>query len=178
MRNDRHLLYPHTSTFSFLLALAAIIVSTINVVFAQAVPPDSRFGAVEAFRAPKEAAELGIGWERAVFLWSELQPNRPDEWNIFHFEDGWLAEATAQGRQMVGLIEGTPTWATDGPPGAGVPRGLYLPIDDPGNLWATFVRTIVRRYAGRIDHWIIWNEPDIAPGEYGVQWEGSVARYA
>jgi cell division septation protein DedD len=58
-----------------------------------------------------------------------------------------------------------------------VPLGLYLPIDDPGNLWATFVRTIVRRYAGRIDHWIVWNEPDIAPGEYGVQWEGSVADF-
>jgi hypothetical protein len=132
---------------------------------------------VEAFRAPGEAAELGIGWERVIFFWSELQRNGPDEWNDFHFEEGWLSDALAHGREMVGLLEGTPAWATDGVPNAGVPRGLYLPIDDPGNLWATFVRTIVRRYAGRIDRWIIWNEPDIAPGEYGTQWVGSVADF-
>ena len=59
----------------------------------------------------------------------------------------------------------------------GVPRGLYLPIDDPNNLWAAFVRKVVKRYAGRIDHWIIWNEPDIEPPDDGIQWGGTVADY-
>ncbi len=157
--------------------LLAVALVAPTIASGQSPPPDPRFGAVEAFRAPADAAELGLGWERIIFLWSELQPNGPEEWNIFHVEDGWLADAAAHSRQVVGLLEGTPTWATDGSRGAGVPRGLYLPIDDPANLWATFVRTIVRRYAGRIDHWIVWNEPDIAPGEYGVQWEGSVADF-
>ena len=157
--------------------LAAILVFATPLVSAQATPPDPRFGAVEAFRSPGDAAELRLGWERVIFFWNQLQPAGPDEWNDFYFEDGWLADALSHGRQVVGLLEGTPAWATDGSPNAGVPRGLYLPIDDPGNLWATFVRTIVRRYAGRIDHWIIWNEPDIAPGEYGMQWEGTVADF-
>src|SRR3990172_4370349 len=160
--------------------LPLLLVVTLGVTelsSAQSAPPDSRFGAVEAFRAPVEAAELGLGWERIIFFWSQLQPYSPDDWNVFHVEDGWLADAAAHGRQVVGLIEGTPKWATDGTLGAGVPRGLYLPIDDPSNLWATFVRALVRRYAGRIDHWIIWNEPDIAPGEYGMQWEGTVADF-
>ena len=166
-----------TPTLPYFIAFTAIFVCTTTLVSAQSTPPDPRFGAVEAFRSPKDAAELRLGWERAIFFWNQLQPNGPNEWNDFHFEDGWLADATAHGRQIVGLLEGTPAWATDGSPSAGAPRGLYLPVDDPGNLWATFVRTIVRRYAGRIDHWIIWNEPDIAPGEYGVQWDGSVADF-
>lgn len=167
----------HTPTLPTLFLLALAVLSIPSDAAAQPTPPDPRFGAVEAFRASKEAAELRLGWERVIFFWYQLQPNGPDDWNEFYYEDGWLHDALANGRQVVGLLEGTPGWATDGSLNAGVPRGLYLPIDDPGNLWATFVRTIVRRYAGRIDDWIIWNEPDIAPGEYGVQWEGSVADF-
>ena len=38
---------------------------------------DTRFGAVEAFWAPNEAAALGIGWERILFYWNQLQPFGP-----------------------------------------------------------------------------------------------------
>jgi hypothetical protein len=50
-------------------------------------------------------------------------------------------------------------------------------VDDPGNLWATYVRHMVSDYKGQIRHWIIWNEPDIAQGDYGVQFDGTVADY-
>ncbi len=139
--------------------------------------PDPRFGAVEAFRDPNSARDLNLGWDRILFYWSELQPYGPDDWNIYHVEDGWISTALANGRQVVGLLENTPRWATDGANQIGVPRGLYLPIDDPGNLWAAFVRKVVKRYAGRIDHWIIWNEPDIQPPDDGIQWGGTVADY-
>jgi hypothetical protein len=179
MQNDNHrTAHAYRPIFPYVIASVAILCFLTGIVSAQSTPPDPRFGAVEAFRAPKDAADLGLGWERAIFFWNQIQPNSPNEWNDFYFDEGWLADARAHGREMVGLLEGTPGWATDGSPNAGVPRGLHRPIDDPGNVWATFVRTIVRRYAGRIDHWIIWNEPDIVPPEYGVQWDGSVADYA
>jgi len=140
--------------------------------------PDPRFGAVEAFRDPDAAKDLNLGWERILFYWSELQRNGPDDaWNIYHVPDGWLDNARKAGRQVVGVLENTPAWATDGTPGIGVPRGLYLPIDDDGNLWARFVRQTVRRYAGIVDHWVIWNEPDIQPPDDGLQFEGTVADY-
>ena len=146
-------------------------------VFAQS-SPDPRFGAVEAFRNPDAARDLNLGWERILFYWSELQRNGPDDaWNIYHVPDGWLDNARKAGRQVVGVIENTPAWATDGSPNIGVPRGLDLPIDDPQNLWAGFVRQLVRRYAGIVDHWVIWNEPDIQAPADGVQFEGSVADY-
>lgn len=159
------------------LLAVCLLPSPSSLVQAQS-SPDVRFGAVEAFRDPAAAADLNLGWERILFYWSQLQRSGPDDaWNIYHVQDNWIADAAAHGRQVVGLIENTPAWATDGSPNIGVPRGLYLPIDDPGNLWATFVRQLVSRYVGRIDHWIIWNEPDIQPPDYGLQFEGSVADY-
>jgi hypothetical protein len=31
---------------------------------------DPRFGAVESFWAPNEAADLGVGWDRILFYWN------------------------------------------------------------------------------------------------------------
>jgi hypothetical protein len=157
----------------------ALVISTLLVApsEAQSPPPDRRFGAVEAFRDSGAAAEAGVGWERILFYWSELQREGPGEWNGYHVPDEWLNQAAAADREVVAVLKHTPAWATDGPPGCGVPRGLDLPVDDPGNLWAAFVRRTVEIYRGRIRHWIIWNEPDIAPGEYGAEWCGSIEEY-
>ncbi|HZY44507.1 MAG TPA: hypothetical protein VFF70_07140, partial [Anaerolineae bacterium] len=111
------------------------------------------------------------------FDWSQLQGSGPNDWNQFQVQDNWIDDAAQHGRQVVGLMENTPHWATDGTTGSGVPRGLYLPIDNPNNLWAGFVRALVKRTVGRVDHWIIWNEPDIEPPDSGIQFDGSVADY-
>jgi hypothetical protein len=133
---------------------------------------------VESFWAPGEAAELGVGWERILFYWNEIQPTGPNDWNTLHVHEEWLAEATAQGRQVTGLLKNTPVWATDGQAAAGVPRGLYLPIDDPGNLWANYTRRVAAYYSAHgVHNWIIWNEPDIAPDVYGHEFSGSMADY-
>src|SRR5690606_41333125 len=44
-------------------------------------------------------------------------------------------------------------------------------------LWAGFVREVVSAYEGRINRWIIWNEPDIPIDVFGAAWQGSVADY-
>ncbi|MBU0704780.1 MAG: hypothetical protein KKC18_13040, partial [Chloroflexi bacterium] len=161
----------------FALSLFILCALLIPPARAQSSPPDPRFGAVEAFRDPVAAAEAGVGWERILFYWSELQPNGPDDWNGYHVPDEWLNQAAAAGREVTAVLKNTPAWATDGLPGCGVPRGLYLPVDDPGNLWAAFVRRTVQIYAGRINHWIIWNEPDIPLGVFGCEWCGSMGEY-
>ena len=161
----------------FALSLFVLCALLIPPVRAQSSPPDPRFGAVEALRDPVAAAEAGVGWERILFYWSELQPNGPEEWNGYHVPDVWLSQAAAAGREVAAVLKHSPGWATDGPAGCGVPRGLDLPVDDPGNLWAAFVRRTVQIYTGRINHWIIWNEPDIAPQDYGAEWCGSIEEY-
>ncbi|MEA3340994.1 MAG: hypothetical protein U9R15_13610, partial [Chloroflexota bacterium] len=136
--------------------------------------PDYRFGVVEAYAAPNAAAALGAGWTRVTFEWNRIQTNSPAEWNITPISDEMLANELAQGRQVTGLLITTPGWATDVGIGPGVPQGLYLPTGDPNNLWANFVRAIVGRYAGRIDHWTIWNEPEIPVSSPDMTWGGSV----
>lgn len=144
----------------------------------QDTPVDPRFGLVEAFWGPEDAAELHVGWDRILFYWNEIQPTGPDDWNTLHVLEEWLVDAEAHDRTVLGLLKNTPAWATDGPPYSGVPRGLYLPIDDPGNLWAGYVRKVVQYYAPRgVHNWIIWNEPEIDAGVYGHEFEGTTADY-
>ncbi len=139
---------------------------------------DPRFGAVESFWAPNEAADLNVGWDRVLFYWNEIQPNGPGDWNTLHVLEEWLVDANNHGRTILGLLKNTPVWATDGEPYSGVPRGLYLPVDDPGNLWANYVRRVATYYGPRgVHNWIVWNEPDIAAGVYGYEFGGSTEDY-
>ena len=165
--------------FVFLLSIVILVngLTTHQESRAQSVI-DPRFGAIESFWAPEEAAELGVGWERILFYWSEIQPTGADDWNTLHVLEEWLAEANTQGRTIVGLLKNTPEWATDDQPFSGVPRGLYLPVDDPGNLWATYVRQVADYYGPRgVHNWIIWNEPDIAQDVYGHEFSGTTRDY-
>lgn len=139
---------------------------------------DTRFGAIESFWEPEYAADLGVGWDRILFLWHEIQPTGPEDWNTLHVLEEWLVDAQENGRTIVGLLKSTPPWAAESEPYAGVPQGLYLPLDDPGNLWANFVRRAADYYGARgVHHWIVWNEPDIAPGVYGYEFGGSMQDY-
>jgi hypothetical protein len=166
---------------ALLLALTlCLVLVSIPAAVAQDGDRDPRFGAVEAFWDPQAAGEAGVAWERILFYWSQLQPTGPDDWNTLHVPDEWLQWAQAGGREVVGLLKNTPPWAAagDGVSEASPPRGLELPISDPGNLWAAFVARVVAHYAPRgVHRWIIWNEPDISPGVYGEEWGGSVEEY-
>ena len=138
---------------------------------------DRRFGAVDASDNSSAASQLGVGWTRLRFVWSEIQPNDSGEWNNARLEAQVNAEIAA-GREVVGLIVNTPPWARQDGNKAGVPNGMELPANDPDNLWATFLRRLVTQYAGRVNHWIIWNEPDIWDSKYGGQtWGGSVDEF-
>ncbi len=158
--------------FAPLYTLADPPASTVQAI------PDRRFGVVETYDDPASAAAIGAGWTRVRFPWADLQPNNDGEWNNAFFTDEMLAAEIAAGREVVGMIVNTPFWALNDASVPGVPRGLYLPESDPGNVWATFVRQIVSRYAGRIDRWIIWNEPDIWDPAYpGRTWGGTVEEF-
>jgi hypothetical protein len=154
-----------------------LLACTVAVLFAgygsqsAAAQPDVRFGVVEAYAAPAAASQAGVAWERVRFHWAEIQAGGEGSWNSGDLTDDLLGRELSAGRQLVGLLIGIPDWANEN----GIPRGLELPHTDPRNTWATFVRTVVARYAGRIDHWILWNEPDVWDANHaGHTWGGSV----
>jgi hypothetical protein len=172
------------STIPALLRQAGMALGAAIAAFALITPPtptarsqviDQRFGLIEPHDAPERADELGVGWGRARFHWGCIQPDGPDQWVEAELTGDELAREMASGREVIGLLIGMPDWARDAD---GLPRGLYLPIDDPGNTWAGFVRQAVTRYRGQIDHWIVWNEPDVwDPDHPGYTWPGDEADY-
>jgi len=99
------------------------------------------------------------------------------DWNKFYFLDEVPNRELNDGREMGGLLIGTPYWAAGS--SRGVPTGLYYRYSDPNNAWGQFVKETVQRYQGRIHHWIIWNEPDIWNNAQGTMaWEGGAEDYA
>ncbi len=163
-----------------LSALLAVASFLLLPGIAAAGPPDPRFGAVEAYLAPEQATAAGIGWERLFISWERIQPSGAWEWNSAAIlPDDVIERERAAGRELVGLLINTPGWASDDGTPRAVPRGLNLPFDHPDNLWGRFVARIVARYRGRIDHWIVWNEPDVWDPEHpGYTWRGTEADFA
>ncbi len=140
----------------------------------------SCFGIVEAYYRPGDARDLGVGWERIIFEWRMFQPNGPDDFYTSTIPDQWLGDAKAAGRDVVGLLKNTPYWASGTDKLGSPPTGLDLPIDDPDNYWAAFVKRVASTYSERwnIHHWIIYNEPDIRPGDLpSYEFDGGVADY-
>lgn len=141
---------------------------------------DPRFGVVEAWRDPSAATNLGVAWERLTFWWKNIQPSGPNSYNLWATDrDHQINHELAHGRQLVGLLINTPDWAALHPEqhGDSIPKGLYLPYNDPNNYWGHFIKLIVAHYKGRIDDWILWNEVSIPSGQW-CTWHGSVADYA
>jgi hypothetical protein len=131
----------------------------------------SPFGVIDD--SPTDPAilrELGVGWQQIPFSWASLQPDGSDS-----FEPLDLPSR----REIVGLITETPTWASESGAANAVPDGLYLPVDDPANVWAVFITHLVTIYAPQgVHHWVIYDEPDVRLGEGRVQFAGDVDDYA
>ena len=138
-------------------------------------PGQGRFGIVEAYEAPDLAQSAGARWERLNFWWNQVQPNGPQEWRIENVvPDKHVDGELRRGMTLVGLLGNPPQWATRN---GSVPLNLSTEPADPQNYWARFVRDVVKRYAGRIDYWMIWNEPDIDAGSAHSTWAGSEEEY-
>lgn len=164
----------------FLTLTAVLTTATLS---AQSDSPVSPFGVIESYEAADQAGDLNISWTRMQFHWGELQPNNADEWEVTSSTEGEDSETVYDQidaeirakREVTGLLIGIPDWARDEDD---LPQGLWLPHDDPNNLWANFVRETVTRYDGRITHWTIWNEPDIDHTELAHTWDGDVDDFA
>jgi hypothetical protein len=95
--------------------------------------------------------EAGIGWVRIDFIWAQVEPEPGvARWQIY---DDIVAVARSRGLRVLALIGYIPAWATDGPELSGVPRQV--------SDWADFCYRAAQRYREDIQHWEIWNEPNL-----------------
>jgi hypothetical protein len=156
-----------------LLAIISLIGPAAGTQSASAQPPapDPRFGIVETFVNSTAASQAGAGYTRIILRWDVIQPASPVDWKPANVPDPVIAEELAAGRQVVGVLIGTPAWASaqGGLSAKDVPDIFY---------WQAFVRRMAQQYQDRIRHWIIWNEPDVWDMNHpGSTWDGTEADY-
>ena len=98
--------------------------------------------------------EMGASTIVEFFPWAYIENQRGQyDWQQ---TDRILRHAENQGIEIIARMGFVPAWAR--------PEDStlnYLP-DDSYDEFADFVATFAERYAGRIDHIIIWNEPNLA----------------
>ena len=142
---------------------------------------DGRFGMVQGIVQPDLAWQAGARWDRIIFPWSLIQRDGPNAWTQLYFTDEAIRAQARRGVTVAGILIYTPQWASPWPEkGRPVdpPRGLDLKYDDPNNLWGQFVRKVVDRHRGVVDHWIVWNEPDLYTPGLRYTFDGSFEQYA
>src|SRR5262245_10962307 len=96
-------------------------------------------------------AQAGIGWIRVDFNWYLMQPTRDSfDWTL---TDQIVDQAVARGLSVFATLAYTPGWANGG-------AGTNVPPTNSGD-WYAFVFATVSRYRDRVQHWGMWNEPNL-----------------
>ncbi|HOG46830.1 MAG TPA: hypothetical protein PLB78_09315, partial [Anaerolineae bacterium] len=106
----------------------------------------------------------GFHWVRQRFLWAEIEPAHGSYcWERW---DAIVRECSARGLQIVAVLDTSPAWAR-APEDAGNP---LAPPHDPADL-AAFAHALAVRYGASIDHYQVWDQPNISPhwGERDIE---------
>lgn len=103
----------------------------------------------------------GIGWAHVAVIWPYVESARGQrDWSVY---DAIVAAAQARHIKVLATILYTPPWATTGTTWTAIPDT---------SAWMDFCGAAARRYQGVIDHWGVWNEPNLA--EF---WSGTRQQY-
>lgn len=108
--------------------------------------PDAPDSARQMERAADLAMAAGVKWSREEFYWGIIETERGKfDWSHY---DRVADTARRHGISVYGLIDYWNPWTKP-----------YTPegIAD----YAAYCKALVGRYKGRINHWEIWNEPNI-----------------
>lgn len=192
----------HLLRFSLSLLLSSLLLTqTGSAAPLSPLPPvheaDGSLGLCYAFYDDpwmQLAANAGARWDRFDFRWNATEVS--SGYYEFSGHEAILNRYAALGIPMniVGILGSPAVWAADCPAVIqrapqpllmGHPRNdpvgwrpcppkeLKRAWDDPENLWARYVETVVGHFKGRVDVWEIWNEPDLT----GF-WLGTPEEYA
>lgn len=107
-------------------------------------------------RSLQMAREMGADTVVEFFPWAYAEPSRGQyNWTSF---DRIIKHARNQGLHIIARLGLVPAWAREDAENSTL---NYLP-DESFDEFAAFVAAFAGRYAGVVDHIIIWNEPNLS----------------
>ena len=117
------------------------------------------------------ASEGGIQWGREQFNWDVIEPSdvKPENDEQFQWDayDGVIDAYEKAGITPVGLLTYSTSWASAN---SAASNYEFYPPDI--NAWKNYVKNVAEHYAGRVEYWEIWNEPN-----HSGFWQGTDAEY-
>lgn len=109
----------------------------------------------------------GIAWAKQHFPWEEIeQPRKGQAFDTKYAQSTWdkfdeiVRLAEAKGLRLIARVDRPPAWAR---------ADKTRPNGPPDNLadFGDFVFQLASRYRGKVDHFQVWNEPNL-----GEEWTG------
>ena len=104
-------------------------------------------------RTATALTELGADWVRMSVSWSDEVEPRKGTYNVSRF-DSAIDIARNAGYRVILMVEESPSWAHDGTNKNSPPR-------DNADL-ADFMGFLAARYAGKVEAYEVWNEPNLS----------------
>ncbi|WP_376793416.1 cellulase family glycosylhydrolase [Thermoflexus sp.] len=136
----------------------------VNTFLEQEVEPEKRE------RTVRMVAAAGFRWIRQEFPWADIEIHGKGDFEDrrhLPYRSAWekydhiVDLAERYGLRLIVRLTSPPAWSRHD----GEARGAFAPPDNPEDF-ADFAEAVARRYRGRVFHYQIWNEPNIAP-EWG-----------
>lgn len=100
--------------------------------------------------------DLGVKWLRWDIDWIAVQSRNPNDY-YWSASDRVVLTADRYGIRSLGIITYSPSWAHNGR----CIKGNHCAPSSPASF-ARFAATVSERYEGIINHFEIWNEPNLA----------------
>ena len=110
-------------------------------------------------RSPNLIAALrqsNAGWIRINFYWANIERS-PGKFDWGAIDEGVAKLRKANINLIVTLYGPVPCWALTDKENCKGPQWTAPPTGP----WMNFVQTAVKRYVGKVNHWEIWNEPNL-----------------
>ena len=138
-----------------MLAVAALATPSIAQAVEPGLSPDLSWGISNAEQDRTAAAlqDVGSRWVRLNVEWGSTEPsnNSYDSWMLSHY-DRAVDVARAHGQRVLMLVSQSPSWASGS-------SNKQAPPQNPAD-YADFVRFLAARWAGKVEAWQVWNEPN------------------
>ena len=116
----------------------------------------SRLDGSERQEALAAMQAAGFRWLRQRFLWQAIESEQGVyDWAIWDEIVGDLAE---HGMRLIAVLDSSPAWAR-----AVEDQGNALAPPVEARFFGDFAEAFAARYGDRIDHYQVWDEPNIAP---------------